>query len=785
MEFIKFCDEPLINCKEDQLGLIKYVEALSQVICECETPFNISIQGDWGSGKTSFMNLLKEKLPLNCKVIFFNTWHFSQFEFKNDLPIILISKILKDIGIREKHIKSIFPLIDVTSSISKKIISSYLQNNYLDTPINRISQWIKEKLSKDSYGQFLDIKSKLQKGVINQLKDNEKIDRIVIFIDDIDRMNADKAIELLEIIKSFLDIKGCIFVLALDYNRLRTVLEKKYINDIDKKNYVDFFDKFIQLNFNMPTSKYDIKKYIIKLLNLVESYGKEINDRILDDKQEKIKLDQEIYYNLAISSIGNNPRSLKKIAFKYNLYFIIMNKYKIIEKYIDTSRNIFMRSLFAILCLQEAYKPIYELIIQNETIDNNLFKKLYSLACYKKKEYIELTENYVAAWDKCQRKNSFHNFIDYWRLALQVFDTSEFPLKEKELTILNELFLLCSFDYKYEDNKYINNNNIITIIIRKKIKDIASKIKEEFLVKNKLDIEFPGDIKSLSDSSELGIYFNFDIGTISFASFIRYTQFGTDITIEDLDDNLKGYKPFIAKWIKKNCNGLPQMHYNQWKNKFIYFETIKWYNMNNDEDKLYRFEKDIEFYLTKILIPLWKLYKKNFETIKSLEKISRDTLKFLSANFLSPEWIINNENFDSLRRWSRIKISKPSWNDKFFICLEYSENFIQNLYCGIRKSQWRGTFKNNKDIEIKHIAINKHKKIMKTSEYFICYSSIKEKKYISLTKKTYFEEGFSLNCKDKDIKNFINKSVIAITRDIIKYKEMVNNLDELIEYKEY
>lgn len=784
MEFIKFCDEPLINCKEDQLGLIKYVEALSQVICECETPFNISIQGDWGSGKTSFMNLLKEKLSLNCKVIFFNTWHFSQFELKNDLPIILISKILKDIGIKEKYIKSIFPLIDAASSVSKKIISSYFRNDFLDNPINILSKWIKEKFSKDPYGQFLDIKSKLQKGVINQLKDNEKINRIVIFIDDIDRMNADKAIELLEIIKSFLDVKGCIFVLALDYDRLRNVLEKKYINDIDKKNYVDFFDKFIQLNFNMPISKYDIKNYIIKLLNLVESYGNEINGTILDDKKEKIKLDQEIYYNLAINSIGNNPRALKKIAFKYNLYFIIMDKYKIIEKYIDTSRNVFMRSLFAILCLQETYKPIYELIIQNETIDNNLFKKLYSLACYKEKEYVELAENYVAAWNKCQSKNNFHDFIDYWRLALQVFDNSEFPLKEKELTILNELFLLCSFDYKYEDNRYMNNN-IITITISKKIKDIASKIKEKFLVKNKLDIDFPGDIKSLSDSSELGIYFNFDIGTISFTSFIRYTKFGIDISIEDLDDNLKGYKPFIAKWIEENCNGLPRMHYNQWKKRFIYFETIKWYNMNSDEDKILRFEIDTEFYLKKILIPLWVLYKKNFETIKALDEIAKNTLIFLSENFLSPEWIINNENFDSLRRWSRIKISRPAWNDKFFICLEYSENFIQNIYCGIRKSQWRGTFKNNKDIEIKHIAINKHKKVMKTSEYFICYSSIKEREYINLTKKTYFEEGFYLNCKDKDIKDFIKKSVIAITKDIIKYKEMVNSLDELIEYKEY
>ena len=48
--------------KDDQLELDKYISGLSEFIAYSDMPTTIAIQGEWGSGKTSMMNLLKDRL---------------------------------------------------------------------------------------------------------------------------------------------------------------------------------------------------------------------------------------------------------------------------------------------------------------------------------------------------------------------------------------------------------------------------------------------------------------------------------------------------------------------------------------------------------------------------------------------------------------------------------------------------------------------------------------------------------------------------------------------------
>lgn len=55
-------DIPIMSKGDESLGLIDYAHSLSEFIQNCETPITIAIQGDWGSGKTSLMNLIKEDL---------------------------------------------------------------------------------------------------------------------------------------------------------------------------------------------------------------------------------------------------------------------------------------------------------------------------------------------------------------------------------------------------------------------------------------------------------------------------------------------------------------------------------------------------------------------------------------------------------------------------------------------------------------------------------------------------------------------------------------------------
>lgn len=50
----------------------------------------------------------------------------------------------------------------------------------------------------------------------------------MIFVDDLDRLVPSKAVELLEVLKLFLDCKQCVFVLAIDYEVVIRGAIKKY-----------------------------------------------------------------------------------------------------------------------------------------------------------------------------------------------------------------------------------------------------------------------------------------------------------------------------------------------------------------------------------------------------------------------------------------------------------------------------------------------------------------------------------------------------------------------------
>ena len=46
----------------DELNLFHYANVLGTFITECETPMTIGLQGDWGIGKTTLLNMLESEL---------------------------------------------------------------------------------------------------------------------------------------------------------------------------------------------------------------------------------------------------------------------------------------------------------------------------------------------------------------------------------------------------------------------------------------------------------------------------------------------------------------------------------------------------------------------------------------------------------------------------------------------------------------------------------------------------------------------------------------------------
>ena len=73
---IGIVDEPILGQSQDWLEIKKHADALVQFIKETDTPMTIGVQGEWGSGKTSLLNQIKEELSSSKEIrqIWINSW---------------------------------------------------------------------------------------------------------------------------------------------------------------------------------------------------------------------------------------------------------------------------------------------------------------------------------------------------------------------------------------------------------------------------------------------------------------------------------------------------------------------------------------------------------------------------------------------------------------------------------------------------------------------------------------------------------------------------------------
>lgn len=334
----------------------KHLDGLSRFIKACNTPMTISIQGSWGSGKTSIMKMVEHEIEKDVIPVFFNTWQFSQFDLGNSLAFSMIKVLLNKLQDDESFIKHFTSVCSNALTTALKSVSIY--------NINVDLKKCTEKTADDNYAEQIENLHQHFQEVVNNACQREHKDRVVIFVDDLDRLVPSKAVELLEVLKLFLDCKQCVFVLAIDYEVVIRGAIKKYgfasynSEKIDEKERnreyekgKSFFDKIIQVPFKVPVAVYDIKNY------LKDGFNK-INLKIDDN-------DLQDYIDLCASSIGSNPRSLKRLLNAFLLLTFIG------EGSIDLNNKDKAKLLFAALCLQQYNEKIYNLIVSHCKCDLN------------------------------------------------------------------------------------------------------------------------------------------------------------------------------------------------------------------------------------------------------------------------------------------------------------------------------------------------------------------------------------------------------------------------------
>ncbi|MEP1779284.1 P-loop NTPase fold protein [Reichenbachiella sp.] len=224
-----FDDEPVNENKPDELGYGTYAEEIAERLenTDSNKSFAIGINGQWGFGKTSFINLIKMKLHKEDKFILdFNPWGAES-------PETIVNDFFDNLQerIRPTYASLANRLVKYSnklSAISKNPITKSLE----------LIQSIKDIGSSGSLDLYEEINDE-----INRL--NKKI---IVFVDDLDRLNTAELLSVIRLIRNTANFNNTFFVVAYDRNY---VLEA--IKEHNSFNHHLFLEKIFQIEINLPS----------------------------------------------------------------------------------------------------------------------------------------------------------------------------------------------------------------------------------------------------------------------------------------------------------------------------------------------------------------------------------------------------------------------------------------------------------------------------------------------------------------------------------------------------
>ena len=193
-------DQPIRDVESDLLESEKYATALSTFILESDTPLTIGMQGEWGTGKTSLMYMIKEKLDGFAKeedyaiaTSWVNTWEYSMFKGVDQTT----PAVLK--GMLEKLKESCGDNWTLTDDVENKIkkVGSFLGNVANQIVSSQTGVDVKNAAGAKSgniIADIAEIKADI-KDVISALIKDEKnpYKKVVFFIDDLESILVSKS----------------------------------------------------------------------------------------------------------------------------------------------------------------------------------------------------------------------------------------------------------------------------------------------------------------------------------------------------------------------------------------------------------------------------------------------------------------------------------------------------------------------------------------------------------------------------------------------------------------
>ncbi|MDR3695191.1 P-loop NTPase fold protein [Mucilaginibacter sp.] len=310
------------------------------------------LYGDWGSGKTSLMKHIESEINKDIyHPIFFHAWEHEKDE---NLPLSLCDALVNSIEISnyKEVIKdfmngAFLTLKSFTSGITLKA-PGYLTGLGLDLEFSgekymkAIDEGLAESIPVSFYKSNKEFKDNFQK-IEELILKRSGAQKILIFIDDLDRCEPENVLNLITALKLFFTYgEKSVFLCGIDKNAVTKAVKTRYKDVIKSEEYME---KVFDIAFNMPKT-FSLKKilepHFFDLKKILHD-GHTVNSTdVIEDFFRSIKF--------------TNPRHLKKV----------LNKYEI------------LKSFKALSTIPEDFRSLIPNIIENEKT-GKVFETIYCL----------------------------------------------------------------------------------------------------------------------------------------------------------------------------------------------------------------------------------------------------------------------------------------------------------------------------------------------------------------------------------------------------------------------
>ncbi len=205
---------------DDALGRERWVANLADLIEAYPggASLTIALYGRWGCGKTTLLNFVVEALqnPQRDRIVVgrFNPWNFSQQDRLYSAFFATVARLLKKAD-RSNRARKAATALDALSVATAP--SALAGLGFVSEGVKTLAEMTKQYA--DSLGDI----EKVKDDTSEALRRSEK--RLVVVIDDIDRLSEEEVRQVFQLVKSVADFENVIYLLAFDQNMVAKALD--------------------------------------------------------------------------------------------------------------------------------------------------------------------------------------------------------------------------------------------------------------------------------------------------------------------------------------------------------------------------------------------------------------------------------------------------------------------------------------------------------------------------------------------------------------------------------